>query len=504
MSKDLTVGRPWRVILAFAVPLLLGNVVQQLYQVTDAFVVGRTLGVDALAAVGATGSLLFLLLGFAWGMTSGFAIPTAQAFGAGDARGVRRSVAAGTVLTAAASLALTVVSLVVVRPALTLLQTPAELMPQAVTFATVSFAGGATIMAFNFLSAIIRAIGDSRTPLVFLALSCVLNVALVVVLVGMLPLGVGGAALATVVSQATSVALCLWFVRRRVPVLHVRREDWRLTRAELLEHLRLGVPMGLQASIIAIGALAVQVALNGLGTDAVAAYTTAARVDGLGVALLASLGLAISTFVAQNTGAGRPDRIRHGVRQGIGMAVVGGLALGAVFVAAGGAIVESFVGPGQDQVVAMAAQLLTVNGALYTALGVLFVLRGALQGLGHTVAPTATGVIELVMRVGAAVVLGSAYGYAGVVWGNPLAWIGALALLVPAWRRAQSSLSTASLSTASGRPRADAAEPLVIEGPVEGSMVVDAVIPRPRHHLASRRMRVAARVLARTGTRSTR
>ncbi|WP_051681993.1 MATE family efflux transporter [Cellulomonas sp. HZM] len=487
MPKVLTVGRPWRVILAFAVPLLVGNVVQQLYQVADAFVVGRTLGVDALAAVGSTGALLFLLLGFAWGMTTGFAIPTAQAFGAGDERAVRRSVATGALLTGAASIVLTVVALVATGPALALLQTPDELVPMARTFATVSFAGAVTTMFFNFLSAIIRAIGDSRTPLYFLAAACGLNVVLVVTLVRVLGFGVGGAALATVASQAVSVALCVWFVRRRVPVLHVRREDWHVGRDEIARHLRLGLPMGFQASIIAIGTLTVQLRLNEIGADAVAAYTTAARVDGLAVALLSSLGLAVSTFVAQNHGAGRPDRIRRGVLQGTVMSMAGAVALGVVLVTLGSHIVQLFVGPGNDRVVHMAAQFLTVTGLTYSLLGVLFVLRGALQGLGRAFVPTVSGVIELLMRVGAAVVLGSMFGYAGVVWGNPLAWLGAVVLLVPTYLRAHRELASI--------PVGDV-QPLLVEGPAEGSSVSEVVVPTPRVRSATRAHRLVRRRLA--------
>ena len=338
MSTVLTTGRPWRVIALFAVPLLIGNVVQQLYQFVDAIVVGRHLGVDALAAVGATGSMLFLLLGFAWGLTSGFAIPTAQAFGAQDFRAVRRSVATGTLLTGACTVLLTVGAPLLSRPLLELLQTPPDLMDDAVVFAQISFLGAGALMFFNYLSAIIRAIGDSRTPLVFLTLACGLNVALVIVMVGPLGWGVGGAALATVVSQAVSVVLCLEFVRRRMPVLHVTRTDWRVTRAELGAHLRLGLPMGFQASIIAIGTLAVQVALNELGTDAVAAYTAASRVDGLAVALLQSLGLAVSMYVAQNHGGGRPDRIRRGVPQANWISVAAAIVLGALMIAFGSAL----------------------------------------------------------------------------------------------------------------------------------------------------------------------
>ncbi|WP_395244962.1 MATE family efflux transporter [Agromyces sp. MMS24-K17] len=472
MARSLTTGAPWRVILLFAVPLLLGNVVQQLYQIADAIVVGRHLGVMSLAAIGATGSLLFLLLGFAWGVTSGFAIPTAQAFGARDYDGVRRSVAVGTILTGAMSVVLTVAAPLIAEPALRLLQTPEELLPEATVFTQISFLGASTMMFFNFLSAIIRAIGDSRTPLVFLTVACALNVALVLWFVGVIDWGVAGAALATVVAQAVSVVLCLEFVRRRVPVLHLRRADWRVSRADVSEHLRLGLPMGFQASIIAIGTLTVQVALNALGADAVAAYTTGARVDSLAVALLQSIGLAVSMFAAQNLGGRRPDRIRRGVVQATWLAIAASVVIGAALIAFGEHLVRLFVGEGSDAVVAEAATMLAINGFSYIALGVLFVLRGALQGLGHTVVPTVTGVIELVMRVGAAVVLGSIFGFVGVVWSNPLAWIGAVILLIPAYVREHRRLGRMRVEPRTATPTT----PIQVIGPVDGSMTVDAVV----------------------------
>lgn len=441
MSNSLTAGTPWRVILRFCVPLLIGNVVQQLYQISDAMVVGRVLGVDSLAAVGATGSFLFLLLGFAWGTGAGFAIPTAQAFGAGDARAVRRSVAAGTLLTAAATVLITVVAPLLAGPGLRVLQTPPRLLPEAITFAVVSFLGAGTTMFFNYLAAVLRAIGDSRTPLVYLTASCVLNTVLVVVAVPGLGMGVAGAALATVVAQGVAVALCLEHVRRRVPALHVRREDWRVTRRELADHLRLGLPMGFQASIIAIGILAVQVRLNDLGADAVAAYTTAARVDNFTMAVLGSLGLAASMFAAQNLGAGRPDRVRSGIRQALWLTMAGSAVIGLAVALAGAPLVRLFIGDGDEPVVAQAAYFLHVNGALYVVLGALFVLRGALQGLGYAAVPTLTGALELVCRVGAAVVLGAVWGYPGVIWGNPLAWFAAVAVLVPAYARANRALA---------------------------------------------------------------
>jgi putative MATE family efflux protein len=475
MAITLTTGHPWRVILLFSVPLLIGNVVQQLYQFVDTVVVGRWLGVDSLAAVGATGSLIFLIIGFAWGLASGFAIPTAQAYGAADARGVSRSVATGTLLTAATSLILTVLGPLIARPFLELLQTPSELIAEATTFTQVTFIGGSTIMFFNYLAAIIRSIGDSTTPLVFLTVSCGLNVGLVILMVGPLGWGVAGAALATVIAQAISVLLCLIYLWRRLPVLHVHRDDWKVSRPEVLEHLRLGLPMGFQASIIAIGALAVQVALNTLGADAVAAYTAASRIDGLAVAFLASLGLAASMYAAQNLGARRPDRIRRGTIQALWMAVITSVVLGAIMICFGEPVVRLFVGDGAERVVALAHQMLIINGVTYSTLGVLFVLRGVLQGVGHVLVPTVTGVIELIARVIAAVVLGAVFDFAGVAMSNPLAWIGAVAILVPAYVSAHRAFARMPVEPV----EMTLTTPIPVIGPTEGSRMVDAVFTAP-------------------------
>ncbi|MFK4762795.1 MATE family efflux transporter [Microbacterium sp. ZW T5_45] len=484
MATSLTTGRPWRVILSFSVPLLLGNVVQQMYQFVDAIVVGRHLGVDSLAAVGVAGPLLFLLLGFALGLTSGFAIPLAQAYGAGDDAAVRRSVATGALLTGITSVILTVAAPLLSEAVLVLMQTPTELLPEATMFTQISFLGAGATMFFNYLSAIIRAIGDSRTPLVFLTIACALNVGLVLLMVGPLGWGVGGAALATVVAQGVSVLLCLEFVRRRLPLLWLGLRGWSIRRTDLIDHLRLGLPMGFQASIIAIGTLTVQVALNRLGADAVAAYTTGARVDSLGVAFLQSLGLAVSMYAAQNLGGRRPDRIRRGVIEATWMGIVGGLAIGALIIAFGVPIVRLFIGDGSDEVVELAHLMLIINGCGYWVLGVLFVLRGALQGLGHTLIPTVTGVIELVMRVVAAVALGALIAFPGVALSNPLAWLGAVVLLVPAYVRAHRELARMPVDPA----EATETSTIPIVGPVDGSMTVDAVVTRPVRIVRGRRL----------------
>jgi len=440
MTRTLTTGSPWRGILYFSIPLLIGNVVQQLYQFIDAVVVGRQLGVESLAAVGSTNSLMFLLLGFAWGMCSGFAIPVARAFGAGDAAAIRRSVATGTLLVGACSLILTITAPLLAENALKILRTPPALIDEATEFAQVSFLGISVLMFFNFLAAILRATGDSRTPLAFLAVSCALNVGLVVFFIGPLGLGVGGAALATVAAQSFSVGLCLNHIRRRVPALHLHRSDWRVPRAMIADHLRLGLPTGFQASIIAIGSLAVQIRLNSIGTDAVAAYTTAARVDALAVALLQSLGLAMTMFVAQNFGAQRPDRILQGVRQALWLSVAAAAVIGIALFVSGRALIQLFVGEGSDDIVTLSTTGLYLNASLYAVLAVLFVLRGSILGLGRPLIPTLTGIAELGMRLTTAIGLGSVFGYAGVVWGTPLAWAGAVVLLIPAYIRARHEL----------------------------------------------------------------
>lgn len=430
MTKSLTAGSPAKIILLFTVPLLIGNVFQQLYGFADAFVVGRLIGIDALAAVGSTGGLSFLLLGFAWGMTAGFAIPTAQAFGAGDHAGVRRSVAAGALITGAFAVLLTAIAVPIARPLLELMRTPPEIIDDATLFIVVSFWGIGATMFFNFLASTIRALGDSRTPLIFLAISCVLNVALVFLFIATFGMGVEGAALATIASQLVSVVLCLWLIAKKMPILRLARADWRVTKADLLIQLRLGLPMGFQSSIIAIGTLVLQYALNGLGAESIAAYTAAQKVDALAIAPLASFGIAIATFTAQNYGARAHRRILQGVWVTCAMSVGFSLFIAGINIVFGPSMVRLFVGDHELHVVELAHTYLVLNGIFYIALGLLFALRGTLQGLGKTFIPTVAGVMELVTRVAAALILAKHFGFVGVALAAPLAWIAAL---IPVW-----------------------------------------------------------------------
>lgn len=433
MTKNLTVGRPVRLIVLFTLPLLVGNLFQQLYAVTDAMVVGRLLGVDALAAVGASGSLQFLLLGFAMGASAGLGIPVARAFGAGDLPAMRRSVAAGIIVSAAITLGIVLVGTLGSHFLLTLMGTPPELMDGASTFLQVLFSGAAATVAFNYLSAVIRALGDSRTPLLFLVIACLLNVGLVLLFVAVFGWGVGGAAAATVAAQAVSVVLCLGLISRRMPMLKLTRADWHLPKGLLRENASLGVTMGFQMSVIAIGAAVLQYGINQLGADAVAAFTAAMRVDQAAVAPLASIGVAMSTYVAQNRGAAQWRRIRIGMFRvsllAMGLAVV----LGVLILAFGTNLARLFFSDGNEEVVAMTHKYLVINGALYAVLAVLFLLRNAVQALGATTVPTIAGVGELVARAAVGLFLIDRIGFLGACVAAPLAWVAALIPLAAAW-----------------------------------------------------------------------
>jgi putative MATE family efflux protein len=417
----------------FTLPLLIGNVFQQAYQFTDTAVVGRLLGVNSLAAVGASGSLCFLLLGFTFGASGGLAIPTAKAFGAGDLAQMRRYVAAGVKVSAFIALAITLIGSVAARLLLRLLNTPPELMHEATIFLAVSFGGATVTMAYNFLAATIRALGDSRTPLYFLVIACIINAGLVVLFIGAFHWGVGGAAAATVTAQAISALLCLILVKRKMPILLLHREDFRSRPGEMGEVARIGLTMGFNMSVIAIGATILQYAINGLGATSVAAYTVAVRMDQMALAPLGSFGVAVSTFNSQNRGAKQWRRIRMGVFRA-GLLVIGvAIVMGILLIAFSSQITRLFVEPGETEVIAMVHQYFLISGCLYVFLAMLFLLRSAIQGLGLTLVPTLAGFMELAMRAITGIVLVSHFGFIGACWASPLAWLGALVPITTAW-----------------------------------------------------------------------
>lgn len=437
MAKELTHGSPARLIFFFSLPLLCGNAFQQIYSMVDTIIVGRTLGVGALAGVGATGSILFLILGFVIGMATGFSIICAQRFGARDRLGLRRSFLASLILCALIAVVMTAGGVAAARPILVLMNTPADILGDAVSYLEITMWGVGVTLLFNILSSTITALGDSRSPLFFLIIACTLNIFLDLLFILSFGMGVGGAALATVLSQGISALLCAGFIVFKVPWLHFTSGDFRhLGRALNWRLLRTGLPMGFQTSVIAIGVI-IQAALNTLGTEAVAAFTSALRINSMGVMPLMSFGLAMATYTGQNLGAGRPDRILLGVRHGCYLALAYSCVAAAIAFLAGEPLMRVFVGQGQENVVGMGSLYLRVQGTMYWVLGLLFIFRNTLQGLGNSLVPTIAGIGELVMRFIAAFFVIPAIGIMGVCISSPMAWAGSclpLAIAYFIWR----------------------------------------------------------------------
>ena len=433
--RDLTQGSPAKQILFFTIPLVIGNLFQQLYNFSDTVIVGQTLGVKSLAAVGATGSIMFLILGFVQGFTAGLSIITAQRYGARDIAGVRKSMASTLIVSALTTVIVTILSLLAVYPLLKIMQTPAEIFNQAFIFIAIILGGIFATMGYNVTANSLRAIGDSRSPLVYLIVGMIINIILELWFIIGLDYGVAGAALATVIAQLVSTILSFWHIYRFSPLLQVHRSDFKWDPVDIRIHLRAGLPMGFQSSIIAIGALVLQGALNTLGTDAVAATTAAQRIDQVATLPLMSFGITMATFAAQNYGAKQYERILIGVKQALFMSMGFGLFMGILEIAFGDFAVMLFVGADQQRVLELAQQYFWANGAFYYILSALFIIRYVLQGLNDSKTPTFAGIAELMMRTVAAITLVGPFGFFGASLANVLAWIGSLIVMIPAYRK---------------------------------------------------------------------
>ncbi|MDR2897793.1 MAG: MATE family efflux transporter, partial [Spirochaetaceae bacterium] len=386
MTKSMTEGSPIRLIVSFTIPLLIGQVFQQLYNAADTFIVGRTIGVTALAAVGSTGSFVFLLVGFVLGFTNGLSIVTAQRFGAQDEQGVRKSVAVSAVLSVLLAVVLTLFAVFAGRPILVLLRTPPEILDDAWRYAVIIFGGIGITIIFNLLSYLIMAVGDSRTPLYFLIIASVINIALDYVFILIFKMGVRGAAVATIIAQCISVLLCMLFIIKRIPVLRTSRQDWKIALDDAAAHLKIALPMGFQMCIIGIGGLLIQAALNGLGTIAVAGFTTGVKLEQFAVMPLACFGVAMAAYTAQNYGAGKYQRIKTGLFQCSLLSVAISIVVGCIYVFAGQYPAALFVGA-SPEAVSFTHTYLIYTGSCYSILALLFIFRYTLQGLGNSLFP---------------------------------------------------------------------------------------------------------------------
>ncbi|MFU2221908.1 MATE family efflux transporter [Streptococcus pluranimalium] len=429
--QDLTKGSPIKVILLFTIPLLIGSFFQLAYNFADSMIVGQTLGKEAFASVGATGSLTFLILGFAQGLTAGLTIVTAQKFGAKDDDGIRQSFVHGIFYSLVTSIVLTTLALIFLRPSLELMQTPDNLIDHAQRFLTAIYGGMIFTIFFNYLSNVLRSLGNSKTPLIALIIASIINVILDFVFILNFHMGVFGAGLATIIAQAFSVVYLAIYIYRKVPYFHMHLSDWRLNHENLKKHAQLGFPMGFQSSIIAIGAIILQISLNQLGTDAIAAQAIASKTDQLAMLPMINLGLAMSTFTAQNYGAKEYKRILQGLYRTIFIAILWAIFFATILIFFNRFFSGLFLSDGSQAVYDLALSYYVINGVLYWILSILFVTRSFIQGLGKGLVPTLAGIMELVMRAGIATVGSIYFGFSGIAASNPAAWIGALLVLLP-------------------------------------------------------------------------
>lgn len=426
MKTDMTKGSPLRLIMLFTLPLMIGNILQQLYQMADTYIVSQTLGVDAFAAVGSTNSINTLILGFSVGMTSGLAVLTAQRFGMDDKKAIRENLAASVILSVIVAGVLTFLSLLFLPQILTFMNTPAELFDYAQSYLSMMFAGLGGAVLFNLVSNLLRAIGDTKAPLLFLAISSVLNVILDLIFITVFHWGVAGAGFATATAQLISGLIGLWYVKRSVPLFRIYKEDWKAGWKQMKEHAALAFPMGFQTSLIAIGMIAITMALNTLGPDAVAATTAAQKIDALATKPLMAVGVTMATYTAQNYGANQLDRVWEGVQKTMKVAIFYSIVVGISLVFLGRYITMIFVGPDETAILELSHLYFLTNATFYVMLAALLVHRYTLQGLGKSTSPTIAGLLELIARVGAALVLSGSLGYVGVGLSNPLAWAVAL------------------------------------------------------------------------------
>jgi putative MATE family efflux protein len=432
-TKDLTVGSPMKLILGFAVPMLMGMLFQQFYNVVDTMIVGKFLGKYALAGVGSTGSISFMIIGFCMGVSSGFSIPISQMFGAKDFSAMRRYFANAIILCTIFAAVMTVLVSVFCRAILVGMDTPPEVLEYAYSYILIIFIGIPVIYMYNLLSGVLRAVGDSKHPVMFLVIASFLNIALDLLFILGLKLGVAGAALATVLSQLVSGILCLIFIMKKVDILHVNKFDFRLERHFVSKLLNMGLPMGLQYSITAIGSVILQIAVNGQGADVVAAVTTAGKVSMFFVCPFDALGSTMSTYGGQNVGAGKLDRLSKGLKAagflGSAYAII---AFGVLYFF-GQYFALLFMDAGETVVLAYAHKMLIWNSAFYIPLVFVNVVRFLIQGMGFSMLAILAGVSEMIARVFAALLLVPAIGYTGICLAIPLAWIFADAFLMPAF-----------------------------------------------------------------------
>ena len=433
MTKDMTSGSPAKLIFGFAIPMFLGLLFQQFYSMVDTLIVGKFLGVNPLAGVGSTTSLNFMVLGFCMGVCNGFAIPVAQMFGAREEGRLRRYVTNGAWLCIVFSVVMTLVVVAVCRPVLVLMQTPEEIFEYAYVYIVIVFWGIPCTFLYNILAAIIRSLGDSKTPVVFLAVSSGINIVLDLVFVLAFDMGVEGPAIATVLAQGISGIVCLWYMYRKFPVLHASREEWRPELSYMGKLCYIGVPMGLQYSVTAIGTLVLQAAVNGLGAAVVAGVTAGQKINAFIQCPLEALGQTMAPYAGQNMGAEKYDRIGKGLKSAVGMGFVVSVLCFVLAIFFGKQLTTLFVDASETTIISYSYQFLLYCTGGYCLLTLVNTVRFTIQGMGFSVFAILSGIMEMIARILAATVVVQMIGFAGTCLAHPMAWLFADVFLIPAF-----------------------------------------------------------------------
>ena len=435
MTKDLTSGSPMRLILGFTLPTLFGLLFQQFYNLVDAMIVGKLLGAQALGAVGATGSINFFVIGFCLGVCSGFAIPVAQRMGAKDYPQMRRYVANAAYLSAAIALVLTVATGIFCRDIMTAMNTPADLFEDANAYIFIIFMGIPVVFLYNLLAGVIRSLGDSRTPVYFLALSAGLNIFLDLIFILWFNAGVAGAAIATVLSQAVSGVACLVYMVKKFPILRVTRVEGKPDWAACKSLCAMGLPMGLQYSITAIGSIVMQTAVNALGSTYVSAVATGGKIYQLLACPFDAMGAAMATYCGQNVGAGRLDRLPQGVRScsllGLGYSVIAFAAM-LLFAPQSAMLFLSSSEPQLNLLMGLISRYIVCQTAFFFPLALVNILRFSIQGMGFSTFAILAGVLEMIARTVVGYFFVPNLGFSAAFFASPAAWICADLFLIPA------------------------------------------------------------------------
>lgn len=433
MVKDMTKGSPMKLILGFSVPLLFGFLFQQCYNLMDTVIVGRFLGKENLAAVGATSSVNFMIIGFCMGICSGFSIPVSHKFGAGDHSGMRRVVANCIWLAAVFAVVMTALTTLLCRHILVAMRTPGNILDAAHSYIWIIFLGIPVTFLYNMTAGVIRALGDSKTPVIFLVMSSFINIGLDLFFIVNLRWGVQGAACATVISQGISGLCCLLFIVKKFEILRIRREEWAPNRHLIGTLCGMGIPMGLQYSITAIGSVILQSATNTLGSDAVAAVTAAGKISGFLACPFDAMGSTMATYGGQNVGAGRLDRIGQGLKSCILLGAVYSVVALSISLLFGRSLAKLFLEASETAIIDNVKLFLTMATAFYFPLALVNIIRFMIQGVGFPTFAILAGVFEMAARTLTGFVLVPTFGFLGSCLGSPIAWILADAFLIPAY-----------------------------------------------------------------------